>query len=317
MESVVEFFEATRGLPHDFYVCSGESAPEGWQDERPGITWLHLSAPQCRNGKAATLALGERYWSGDIFVISDADMTCSEDYLEAVLGEFSDPGVGVVTCLYRARRGAQTGLGSVFESLCILDFCASVLVAEKAEGVSFAMGSTMAIRRETLEQIGGFEALEPYLADDFQLGSRSVQQGWRVAIAPTVLETGLGEPSLAEALSHQYRWMVTSRVSRPGGHVAFIITQGVLWAFLLLLFDGQLGLATLGCWWALRVLAGCLQGVLVRKSQSGFCFWEKLLLPLKDVVFLAVWFLSLRGNRVRWGSRELEIGSEGRILECR
>lgn len=175
LRAMESFLSLPRQEGRDFYVCSRDPAPEAWTEQWPQVTWLRLVADaDARNGKAATLALGQKYWSGEIFIVSDADMVCRLDYLDAVLGEFEDPSVGAVTCLYRGV--GRVTPGSILESLCILDFSSSVLVAEKTEGVKFAMGSTLAVRREVLEEIGGFEALEAYLADDFQLGFRASQK---------------------------------------------------------------------------------------------------------------------------------------------
>jgi ceramide glucosyltransferase len=312
--AVREFFLSTRELDHDFYICSAETAPNEWLESCPGITWLCLPASQAQNGKAATLSLGERYWSGDIFIVSDADMSCTSGYLAAVLGEFSDPEVGVVTCLYRAQHDEPLTLGGLLESLCILDFSSSVLVAERVEGVSFAMGSTMAIRREVLEQIGGFAALESYLADDFQLGHRAAKKGWRVALAPTVVETRLGQPSLRQAMIHQYRWMVTSRVSRPGGHLAFIVTQGVFWAALLAVLNPAQGGTLMLGWSCLRIVTGCLQNLHLSEDGRRSRTWEHLLLPVKDGFFLILWLLSFKGRRVKWGEQEIEVDKDGRII---
>jgi ceramide glucosyltransferase len=296
----------------DFYVCSAHPAPEIWTKRWPQVTWLRLAAGKdARNGKAATLALGQKYWSGEIFIVSDADMVCGPDYLEAVLGEFQDPRVGAVTCLYRG--GGPLSSGSILESLCILDFSSSVLVAERTEGVGFAMGSTMAIRREVLEEIGGFEALEPYLADDFQLGFRTAAKGWKVALAPTVLDTNLGAPSFRDALAHQYRWMVTSRVSRPMGHLAFVITQGLPWSLLITLWDAGLGSALLLFWFFLRVVLGGVQNSSLRGVAGGVRVWELLFLPVKDLLFLGIWAASLTGNQVRWGDEDILIDRQGRI----
>lgn len=313
LQALDSFWAQTASRAHDFYLCSSADGPRDWLGERPHFTWLKVEADQSRNGKAATLAQAQRYWSGALFLISDADMRCSGHYLDAVLGEFRDPEVGVVTCLYRGNSGSL-GLGALFESLCILDFSSSVLVAERVEGVNFAMGSTMAIRRETLEQIGGFEALEPYLADDFQLGHRAGKRGWKVRLAPTVMETDLGAPSLRNALAHQYRWLVTSRVSRPGGHFAFIVTQGLVWAGLVALSSPALGGWLLALWSMVRIGCGSLQSWFLRPPESPKAPWSTLLLPLKDLLFLVLWARSCWGSEVRWGEQKIEVDSEGRIL---
>jgi ceramide glucosyltransferase len=310
--AAVESFLAQDAPAHDVYLCSPQPPPSEWIASHPEVTWLRLQADQQQNGKAATLALGSRYWSGDIFVISDADMWAPRDYLLGVLSEFRDPRVGVVTSLYRSTPPRPGDWCHLFESLCILDFSASVLVARRTEGLSFAMGSTMAIRRETLEAIGGFEALVPYLADDYQLGHRASKAGWEVRLAPTILETDPPGGQLANALRHQYRWLVTSRASRPGGHLAFVVTQGLLWATLLLMINPSLGAVTLPAWFLLRLFCGlkthrCLDG-----KPGGD--WQMLFLPWKDALYLALWLASLRGNTVRWGDRDLTIDADGRIL---
>lgn len=312
LEKLSQFlFQTGRSGKADVYVCSASSGPSDWLEKHPEVTWLKVPVNQTLNGKASSLGLAQRYWSGDIFVISDADMAVRRDYLEAVLGAFDDPKVGVVTCLYRGWS-ERPGSGALLESLCIQDFAASVLVAERTEGLAFCLGSTMAVRRETLEAIGGFEALAEYLADDYQLGFRAVAKGWKVALAPTMTETDLGSPDWATAWAHQYRWMVTSRVSRPVGHAAFLITQGLLWA------------ALLACWQPLWLLFWCFLrvalGTVQARALAGLSenrFWEPLFFPLKDVAYLLLWGRSLFGRIVIWGERELEIGNDGRIVTSR
>lgn len=310
--AIESFLDQEGTPPHDVYLCSAQPAPEQWLAAHPQVTWLQLRADQSKNGKAATLALGSRYWSGDIFVITDADMWAFPGYLRAVLAEFEDPEVGVVTCLYRSTPPRPGDWCHLLESLCILDFSASVMVARRTEGITFALGSTMAIRRQTLERIGGFEALAPYLADDYQLGHRAHQAGWKVRLANTVLETEPPRGRLGKALSHQYRWLVTSRVSRPGGHLAFVITQGFLWATLLILAKPTLGVPALAAWCALRVVCGLNTHRDLGGPAGGA--WQVLFLPWKDAIYLGLWVASLWGRTVRWGDREITIDSEGRIV---
>lgn len=311
LEAIETFLHQDGVGEHDVYLLSHASGPEEWLSQRPEATWLRLQAEQSQNGKAATLARATSYLSGEIFVVSDADMWAPPDYLSRVLAEFDDPKVGVVTCLYRSTPPRVGDWCHLFESLCILDFSASVLVARRTEGIRFAMGSTMAVRRQTLEEIGGFQALVPYLADDFQLGYKASQAGWKVALASTVLQTEPPTGALVKALSHQYRWLVTSRVSRPGGHLAFIVTQGLFWSLLWFALSPWHGLWALVFWKLWRLSHGAVQHVCLKGSWGSL--WQVALLPWKDLLYLALWFGSLRGRRVRWGERELVIDTEGRI----
>lgn len=310
--AIESFLKQNEVPPHDVYLCSADAAPAQWLSEHPQATWLQLRADQSQNGKAATLALGSTYWSGEVFVITDADMWAPPDYLRHVIAEFADPKVGVTTCLYRSTPPALGDWCHLFEALCILDFSASVLVARRTEGIRFAMGSTMAVRRETLRDIGGFEALTPYLADDYQLGHRAHKAGWKIALAPVVLETEPPQGQLSKALSHQYRWLVTSRVSRPGGHLAFIITQGFLWATLLMIVHPSWGTYAMGAWCSLRMVCGWKTHRDLGGRAGGA--WQVLFLPWKDMLYLVLWTASLWGNSVKWGHRQLTIDCEGKIV---
>jgi ceramide glucosyltransferase len=54
-------------------------------------------------------------------------------------------------------------------------------------------GSTIALRRETLAAIGGFEAFLSYLADDYAMGEAVRATGMRVAIPPFVVAHACAE----------------------------------------------------------------------------------------------------------------------------
>src|SRR5690606_32630701 len=175
------------------------------------------------------------------------------DFLRRVAAPFEDPEVGVVTCLYAVRRARDPG--GLLEGLSVNDFGASVLVARQVEGLSFALGATMAIRREALEAMGGLAALRDYLADDYQLGNRAHADGWKVVLAPAVVEDVLGPTPFSEYFAHRLRWMRTYRISRPGGHAAFLVTQGTPWALAFLAATGfaPWGWGAVAGWTLLRV----------------------------------------------------------------
>ena len=313
LESIETFLAQSSVEEHDVFICSCASGPEDWLARWPQVTWLQLHSDQRQNGKAATLALAQERWVGDVFVISDADMTCSAHYLSAVLGEFNEPNVGVVTALYRGTLDPDFTLGQLLESLFILDFACSVLAMNNWEGLNFAMGSTMAIRRDTLREIGGFEALQEYLADDFQLGSKATSAGWRVALSSSILGTNLGCLSLAQALSHQHRWMVTFRVTKPGAHFAFLFVQGLLWALLIGFLNLHLGMKLVFAWCVWRVVSGFFQSRNLAVPGCEHRVEEYVFLPLKDVVYLGLWFIALFGQEVSWGGQKVRFDKAGRI----
>lgn len=257
---------------------------------------------------SCVVALGEA--SHDILILSDADMRVEPDYLRRVVQPFSDDKVGLVTCLYAVKRAS--GLGAALEGLSVADFGASVLVARRVEGISFALGATMAVRREALDALGGLAPLSDHLADDFQLGNRMALAGWKVALAGTVVEDVLGPTPFGEYFSHQLRWMRTYRICRPGGHLAFLITQGLPWSLGFLAVTGfaPLGWGVFGAWLLVRMTVA--YAVWRRLARTPVAGWA-LLAPLKDLLYLVLWLLSLVGSTVRWGEQVYRVQRDGRM----
>ena len=173
----------------------------------------------------------------DILIICDSDIRVDANYLREVCSEFSDHSVSLVTSLYRSReiRGIATALEALGFTA---EMVPNVMVALKLEGLSFALGASMAVRREALEKIGGFQALVDYLADDYQLGNMIHRAGFRVALSGHFVESVMKRESLKGILSRQLRWARTMRASRPFGYFASGITQPVPAAILAITASG-------------------------------------------------------------------------------
>jgi ceramide glucosyltransferase len=233
-------------------------------------------------------------------IVNDSDIRVEPDYLRRVVAPLADPQVGLVTCLYRGVAGAT--LGSRLEALGIsTDFCPSVLAARQIEGgIRFGLGSTLAFRRSELEKIGGFASFVDYLADDYELGKRLSGLGLTVKLSAVVVETYLPSYSPGGFFSHQLRWARGVRDARAGGYVGLVFTFGLLWALLAVVASG-------GAMWAFIALALAL---LLRLAVALTVGWSILqdrqvlkyawLIPLRDLVAVAVWIVSLGGRTVTW-----------------
>jgi ceramide glucosyltransferase len=252
------------------------------------------------NVKVSNLAQMLREARYDHLIVNDSDIRVEPDYLRRVTAPLGDPPVGMVTCLYRGVAGPT--LGSRLEALGIgTDFCPSVLAARQLEhGIRFGLGSTLAFRRADLETIGGFTSFVDYLADDYELGKRIADLGLTVKLSEVVVETFLPPYRWREFFAHQLRWARGVRDARAGGYLGLIFTFGLFWALL--------GLAaSRGASWAWGGLALTLllrlavarvvgSGVL-RDRQIMKDLW---LIPLRDLVAVAVWIASLGGHTVTW-----------------
>ena len=261
------------------------------------------------NGKVSTLAQVLPHARFEYLLINDSDITVGPRYLAGVMGRFAEEPkpmakaanpVGLVTALYRGRSHGT--LGSRLESLGIAtDFMAGVLLARLIEGgLSYGLGSTLAVRRDALEKAGGFEALVDHLADDYELGSRITKAGYRVALSGEVVETSVPAYNWRGFVDHQLRWLRTVRDARPDGYVGLIFTHGLGWAILNLIASGlsPLSIWLLGLSFFLRLTLAMMVGTEVLGDHQVLP--NLLLLPLRDVVTMGLWAAGFAGNTIVW-----------------
>jgi len=250
----------------------------------------------------------------DILIVCDSDIRVGPRYLREVAGPFRDPGVGLVTSLYRSPgvRNIPTALEAMGFTV---EMIPNVMVALRLEGLTFALGASMAVRREALEKIGGFPALVEYLADDYQLGNMIHRTGYRLELSGYYVESVMQRESLRGILSRQLRWARTMRASRPLGYLASGVTLPVPMAFLALLSSGLSGPG-----WTAAGLLGlvrlCCGLIFSRRFVHDGLFPRYLwLLPLRDILASVTWALSFLGNRVVWRSNVFRVLPGGALRD--
>lgn len=252
------------------------------------------------NGKVSTLTQLATHARYDFLLINDSDITVSPRYLERVMAHFADAQTGMVTALYRGR--AHQTLASRLEALGIAtDFQAGVLLSKMLEGgLHYGLGSTLAVRREALEKLGGLITLVDHLADDYELGARIDGAGYRVVLSAEVVETAIPAYGWRGFVDHQLRWARTVRDARPGGYAGLLFTHGLAWALINLLASGvsPLSLWLLGMSFFLRLALAMTVGAEVLGDHQVLPgLW---LLPLRDVVAMGVWIAGFAGNTIVW-----------------
>lgn len=227
-------------------------------------------------------------------VLADSDIAVPPDYLARVTAPLAQGATGVVTCLYQGRaiNKGWPQLGAQF----IDDwFAPSVRIAHGGGSRSFAFGATIALRRDALQAIGGFEALKDRLADDYWLGELTRRAGLQTVLSDVVVTTDVTERTLQDLWRHELRWMRTIRSLNPAGFAFTFITFS--WPMLLL--GLTLGHGPLG--WTLFTI-----GAIVRSVHAGSVS-AALRAPLRDALLLAEWAAALTGSRVRWRQQTLSV----------
>lgn len=250
----------------------------------------------------------------DVIIINDSDISAPPDYLRSVIAHFSDSQVGLVTSLYRTSN--VHGIATALEAIGFTtEMIPNVLVARQLEGLTFALGASIAVRRDALLAIGGFETLSSYLADDYQLGNKVHQAGWLIALDPCFVESVIKAENLMSVLSRQLRWARTIRVSRPGGYLASGVTLPFPTALLatLLAPSPTIGAAAVVLLYGVRLaVSAVFSRRFVRDALFPRWLW---LLPLRDMLAFFVWALSFLGNNVEWRGSRFVLKPGGKIEE--
>ena len=201
------------------------------REEFPRCQMRVVHCPQVLglNGKVSNLAQMLPQARFEHILINDSDIVVPRDYLRQVMAPFADPGVGMVTTLYRGMAGKT--LPSRLEGLGLsTDFAGGVLVARALEGgIRFALGATMATTKTVLRKIGGLEPITDCLADDYELGARIAAAGYKVELADTVVGTALHNYGFRDFWAHQLRWARNVKDRRSAQYFGLIASFALIW----------------------------------------------------------------------------------------
>ncbi len=253
----------------------------------------------------------------DEYITSDADVRVAPDYLQRMVQYLREPEVGLASCVYLGTAHPNAGLSSQLDAVGkSVEMTSGVLVADMIEGTKFALGATMAVRRESFQQVGGFGELGQFYADDFVLGNRLAEQGVGVLLATHVIRLMVQDSPFWLSYRNQLRWMQSTRRSRPWGHFGSGLTfatpyglMGLLWG----LMSGQPGLGLL--WLLLTAANRWLQAATILRVL-GEPEWEHgaLLYPVRDLLGSILWANSYLGENFYYRGKVYRL-KQGGVVE--
>ncbi len=268
------------------------------------------------NRKVGNLINMLPYAKYDVLVISDSDVHAPPDLLDRLVEALWRPSVGLATVLYAALPAWQTLICRMGAMQITHIFLPGVLLARRM-GRRDNLGATMALRRSELIRIGGFQALVNHLADDAVLGRRIQDLGLHVVLADTLVLTTVPENSLGALVRHELRWARTIRALEPSGFAASILQYSLFWALIAILLTFSLwSFGVFGLVWVVRMatmvgLDGAIERRLRREGESSdteigpATVTPVWLLPVRDLLSVAVMLASFVSRRVDWRGHDL------------
>ena len=270
------------------------------------IRILYGTQSNAPNDKVAKLARLVAEAQNEILVMGDSDVRVQPDYLRSVIAPLANPNVGAVTCFYMPVE-SRTFAQSLQATGMVSDFYAGVIVAWQLDGVKFALGPTIATRRENLAEFGGFQAIEDRPGDDLLVGRLIADRGHEVVLLPHIVWKLAGYQSVDDLMDKRLRWMVVMRHMRPWGHLGLVFTQGLPWSLIAIAIHPtpQIGIAYLGTYLILRAAMAWSIGIRGLKQSR---VWKEIpLIPVWDAFALAIWLASFFRKTIRWRDGEYYI----------
>lgn len=246
----------------------------------------------------------------DLLVVSDDDIAVPKDYLRQLAAALAPDRVGAASCLYTGE--AAGGQGSRFCAMSVTyQFLPNAVTGLGLRLAQPCMGSTIAIQRAVLDEIGGFAAVADHLADDYEIGRRVRAHGYRVVIPALTVRHACTEGGIGAWFAHELRWARTIRVNDPAGHAGSMVTHPVPLALLALMLTAGAsgGIATLAA--TLVARAVLKWRIDVRFGRGG----PHGLLPVRDVLAFAAFVLSLFGGRITWRGETLRVKRNGILMK--
>ncbi|MBF5046383.1 glycosyltransferase [Aggregicoccus sp. 17bor-14] len=262
-----------------------------------------------------TLADAARH---DLLVVSDSNVRVGPSYLWEVAHAFGDPEVG---CLTHPVLGVgERRLGSLLDNLHLASSVApGMLAAKELAGRDLVVGKSMALRREDLEQLGGFFSVKDVLAEDYVIGAWVTRQlGKRVVVAASPVFNVSQDKSVGAFFRRYARWSIIHRtaVSPLTSLAQALLNPAPLALLALLLSPSPRAAAACASVTALKLAMDLLLFHALRGERLQLAGLPRLVAAglLKDALLAVTWTRALTCRSVEWRGQRLRVLPGSRLV---
>lgn len=242
----------------------------------------------------------------DLVVMSDSDIRVGNTFLKMAAAEFADERIALASCPYRTI--ASPGIWSALEAEGLnTEFLGGLLVARLIEGVKFAVGRTIIVRKNVLNAIGGVNSFKDYLADDFMLGKLASERGFGVILSRNIVEHRIGSRDMRSNFNHPLRWNRGTRRARQG-YIGQLFMHPLPIAILTVIAEPS--------WWFVLIPAIVLRGLAAWSTSKTVLEappnWPRV--ALQDLLSFTFWMVGFFGDTIVWRGHKYRLLSDGRLL---
>lgn len=193
--------------PHKTCILDDGNRPEVAQLAQE-LGCEYFNRPDHSHAKAGNLNNGLERTTGEFILVLDADHVPSPDILDELIRFFRDPKVGVVQTAqdfynldsFQHLTNWNAKYGWQQQEL----FFNVIQPGKDHYNATFYCGSPAVLRREALDQVGGFAT--GTITEDMHTGLRLQKKGWRVLYHNRTLARGLAPQTFVGFATQWQRW---------------------------------------------------------------------------------------------------------------
>ena len=263
------------------------------------------------NPKVAVLVGGEAAARHGIVASADSDVRPDPLYLRDIAFGLQDAdAVSFAPVLFGAR--------TIWARAAALLVNGDALLAALMTSGQAITGSTVAVRREALESIGGYRRVGDRIADDYSLGAALKEAGFRLVLARRPARLYMPGGNFRETARWVVRWTRTIRSTVPGMYaiaVPLAFAPALLLATALLTGYATPALLLLALHTVARAVTAIAVDVRLVRDQSTLKALP--LLPLLWILEPLAILGGVAGNTVSWRGRRYRLkGGRATLVEA-
>lgn len=320
-ENCLSFIDADYPAPYEVLFCVEEREDPAValiqrliaRSRSSGRVQLIFSQRQDQRelGKTINLMAGIRESQYEHLILSDSDVRNTPGFLAELVAALREPGVGMAYAapVYREARDWIAGLMALTVNETILALTTAPPFA--------AIGSSIAIRKDVLQAIGGLGPLRHRVGIDAALGRAVRTKEYRIALIKQPVSIIHHHATLKAWWQQLHRWLVTiRRYLGPGYLVVLFYGLPLPWATLYLLLAGYQGrvaqgLTVLGFTFLVRLASVALVNLFFVKEPT---LWRYLwLIPVLELLKIPLWLEGFWNPVVVWRGRKYRVMADATV----
>lgn len=258
--------------------------------------------------KTASMETGFRLATHERLVFADDDVRLETNVLTCMIATLESEKVGATYA--QPFIASPSGLGGVFEA-CFMNYAMHIIhLHMERVGLDTLAGNTFAMKKSTLNALGGFKSIHTFIADDVMLGKALKKSGKLLCIAPHPVMVHSGAKSITSALEHQLRWLRIWRLSEGMKASLGFFYSSVFFVLPLILWL-DLNLLWMMAFAYTEMMIAILIHRLVLKRTPDIRVIA--LTPLALLLVQVLVFVSFLSSTVRWRGNKYQLGKHGKI----